>query len=271
MVSAFRSRGALAQARRLVAAALLLAVASAQSSAPSEAPSSAPTARVREGNLRVLGNARDEAVVEVFFRGEWGKVCAGDFGITDALILCQTLLFEGGINAAPAAFSPGDLLWVTSTQCSAASSDFFSCVLQYGNGATSGCSGAATVTCVGQYSGGPMEEDDPSSTYAGTAGLVIIAVAVGGAMAVLLALAYTNGMMCAHKPTMTRHIIREHRNTTPAGMARAKSSRIMTDNPILFGEQSHASSQSLRSAMTNSRRGSALAGADRFPPTAALP
>ena len=47
--------------------------------------------------------------VEVYYQGQWGTICATNWGIDDAVVICRELGFGGAI-AAPnyGAFGPGN-------------------------------------------------------------------------------------------------------------------------------------------------------------------
>ena len=97
----------------------------------------------------VDGPTSNEGRVEVYYNGQWGRVCGDGWDINDVEVVCRELGFGGG-NATQGFYRQGSgPIWFINMSCVGTESTIIQC--PYGEWGYLGCnSAAAGVMCPGK-------------------------------------------------------------------------------------------------------------------------
>ena len=79
------------------------------------------------------GNSTTDGRVEVFFNGLWGTVCATNWDLRDAEVVCQMLGYGHALRATSVKRHAGDKtpIWLDRVQCRGIERNIVSCSYQY--------------------------------------------------------------------------------------------------------------------------------------------
>ena len=104
--------------------------------------------------VRLAGGSHPgEGRVEVYFAGEWGRVCEYGWDLNDARVICSMLGYIGTTHSTSAGFGEGSgPIWLTYVRCSGTESNIASCPVSYrwgqSHACTEGYSKDAGVVCL---------------------------------------------------------------------------------------------------------------------------
>ena len=104
--------------------------------------------------VRLAGGSHPgEGRVEVYFAGEWGRVCEYGWDINDARVICSMLGYIEATHSTSAGFGEGSgPIWLTYVRCSGTESNIASCPVSYrwgqSHACTEGYSKDAGVVCL---------------------------------------------------------------------------------------------------------------------------
>ena len=78
-----------------------------------------------QGPLSANGIGR----VEIYYNGEWGRVCGDSWDIRDAMVACRQLGYENAVSALQADQDPNGIVrvWLEGVFCNGTEKNLFAC------------------------------------------------------------------------------------------------------------------------------------------------
>jgi hypothetical protein len=112
-----------------------------------------------EGELQLFGGNTDSGRLGVYHAGEWGAVCSGSWGLSEATVACRMLGFERSFQAMAMPAPASTPVWLSSVSCAGNESSLLDCAAKRWRPGNCSAVDSVGVSCLAPGIGGPYAPD----------------------------------------------------------------------------------------------------------------